>query len=141
MSSLKLRPDAPADCLLDTVVLVVGGVGHLPQLIFFGEFTGENTQVLDKSLACVDDSVTRSNHSISLNAQLEVGGQRVRNLAESVSISETTKLKADKHSYPVCSKNDIRGLQETSTEHVGKGMVFLMEGENGRGGKTLDPCQ
>lgn len=140
-SSLRLRPDALADCLLDTVVLVVGGVGHLPQLVFFGEFTGENTQILDKSLACVDDSVTRSDHSIGLNAQQEVGGQGVRNLAASVSISEPTKRKAYEHPYLVCSEDDIGGLQKTSTEHVAKGMVFLMEGENGRGGKAWDPCQ
>jgi hypothetical protein len=60
--------------------LLVGGVGSLAELVLLGEFTRQDAKVLNQSLGGVDDSLTRSDITVSLDTQLELGGQRVRNL-------------------------------------------------------------
>lgn len=36
--------------------------------------------------------------------------------------------------YPVSGEGDMGGAKETGADHVAKGVVFLMEGEDGSGG-------
>jgi hypothetical protein len=38
--------------------------------------------------------------------------------------------------YSVGGEDDVRSLQETGTQHVAKGVVFLVESEDTRGGQT-----
>lgn len=39
-------------------------------------------------------------------------------------------------SYAVGGEDNVRGLQQTCAEHVGKGVVFLVESEDCSGGET-----
>jgi hypothetical protein len=38
--------------------------------------------------------------------------------------------------YAVSGEDNVRGLQQTGAEHVGEGVVFLVESENCSGGET-----
>lgn len=64
------------------LLLLVGSVGSLAELVLLGEFPRQDTQVLDQSLGGVNNSLARSDFTVSLDTQLELGGQRVRNLID-----------------------------------------------------------
>lgn len=81
---LETDSDTPTRRLLGTILLLSSRLG---QLILLGEFTGQDTEIFDESLRGVDDSLAGGNDSIGLDAQLKVGGQRVRDLAAGVNIS------------------------------------------------------
>lgn len=70
----------PTRHLLNSSLLLISRIGHLAQLVFLGEFSGQNSQILDQSLAGIDYCVARGDLAIRLYAQLEVGGQGVRDL-------------------------------------------------------------
>jgi hypothetical protein len=36
----------------------------------------------------------------------------------------------NQRAYSVGGEDDVGGLQETSAEHISKGVIFLVEGEN-----------
>lgn len=61
--------------------LLLVGAHHLAQLILFGEFAGENSQISDKLMAGSDDSILGGDFAVGLDAKDELGNQRVRNLA------------------------------------------------------------
>jgi len=61
-------------------VLLLGGAHHLTQLVFLGELTGEDTQVLDQLVACGNHRFLGSNLAIGLDAKLKLGDKRVRHL-------------------------------------------------------------
>lgn len=48
----------------------------------------------------------------------------------------TTDTRARAATYLVTGKKDVGALQETRAEQVAQGVVFLVEGENGRRGDT-----
>lgn len=62
--------------------MLVGGVGSLAELVLLGEFPRQDAQVLDQSLGSVNNSLARGDLAISLDTQLELGGQRVRDLID-----------------------------------------------------------
>lgn len=64
------------------LLLLIGGVGSLAKLELLGELSRQDAQVLDQSLGGVNDSLTRSDLTISLDTQLELGGERVRDLMD-----------------------------------------------------------
>ena len=76
---LNWRGERSQDHLVLSLLLVCG-IGHLAQLILLGEVARQDAKLLDNGLANLNNSQTGSNLTIGLNTQLEVGGQRVRNL-------------------------------------------------------------
>lgn len=65
---------------VEAVLLLLSRSHHLAQLILLGEFTGENTQVLDQVVARRDHSILGGDLAVGLNTELELRNQRVRHL-------------------------------------------------------------
>lgn len=61
-------------------VLSLTGTHHLAQLVFLGEFTREDTQVLDQLMAGSDYRLLRGDLAISLDAELKLRDQGMRHL-------------------------------------------------------------
>lgn len=65
---------------LGTVLLLIGGVGHLAQLVLLLELAGDDTPVGDQVAAGNDDGFTGADLSVGLDPQKELGLERVRHL-------------------------------------------------------------
>lgn len=114
---------------LNTVLLLIGGVSHLAQLVLFLEFARNDSQVVDKSAAGIADGSTGGDLSVGLDPQEELGLERVRHLEESQSVCMMV-VDEGQEACLVGGEKHVLGLQQTGAEHVGKGMIFLLEGEN-----------
>jgi hypothetical protein len=68
--------------LSSILLLLVGSVGSLAELVLLGEFPRQDTQVLNQSLGGVNNSLAGGDFTVGLNTQLELGGQRVRDLID-----------------------------------------------------------
>lgn len=73
--------------LLNDTLLLISRIGHLAQLVFLGEFSGQDSQILDQGLASIYHCVARGDFAICLYAQLEVGGKRVGDLVNKISLA------------------------------------------------------
>lgn len=87
-------------------------------------------------MAGVDDCVTGSDLAIGLNPQQEVGGQWMGYLEVLESVCVVGSKKRNRNFYLIGGEDDVVSLQETRAKHVAEGVVFLVEGEDGRRGKT-----
>lgn len=68
--------------LSSVLLLLVGSVGSLAELVLLGEFPRQDTQVLDQGLGGVNNSLAGGDFTVSLDTELELRGQRVRNLID-----------------------------------------------------------
>lgn len=60
--------------------MLVSGVGSLAEFVLLSEFPRQDAEVLDQSLGGVDDRLAGGDLAVSLDTQLELGGQRVGDL-------------------------------------------------------------
>jgi hypothetical protein len=83
--------------------------GHLLQLKLLGELLVELLKLVDQLLASLDDGSLGSDLSIGVNAELECSEERVRDF--------------------VGSEGDVVHAEQLVAQHVGHGVVFLVERE------------
>lgn len=67
--------------------------------------------------------------TIRLDAQLELRYQGMGNLGSSVNKINSSLNIMDKSAYLVSREENMGTLEETRADHVGEGMILLVEGE------------
>lgn len=91
---------------------------HTVQLELLGELAFQRAAVADEFFASLGERLLRGERAIGLDAEVEFGEQRMRDL--------------------VAGEPDVRILVELVFEEVAEGVVFLVEVEDGAVGDTCD---
>lgn len=117
-------------------LLLVCDVGHLAKLKLLGEVARQDAKLLDDGLANLNHGLTRSNLTIGLDTQLEVGGQRVGNLERVSNCDSGEALFSMQKAYLVGRENDTGVSEKTAAQQVGQGVVLLVESEDRGGWET-----
>jgi len=84
---------------------------HLPQLVFAGEVGLQDVEILDQVTAARQHGFLGSDLAIGLDAKFELGKERMGDT--------------------IGRESDVTVRKKLLAEHIGEGVVFLVEGEDG----------
>jgi hypothetical protein len=115
---------------------ILGTAHHLSQLVLAGEVGPEDIEVVDQVTATGQNRLFGGDFAVGLDSEFEVGKERVRDLGQRGQHGCTGTCVSWCPTYSVGSEGDVAVLEQLVAEEVGKGVVFLVEGEDGRVGSA-----